>query len=289
MTRFHLTNCFRAGGCAGVNYPFLTAKERDVETGLDYFLARYYSSTQGRFSSPDEFKGGARELFVRAGEEQEKQQALAYSDIFTPQSLNKYQYCLNNPLRNIDPDGHDYRIVEEKDEEGKKVKRYVWDRNYTYKKGDKNGAPSNHRYIDSKGRAIQLWGDNSKNPKKERDHGYQVVEPGGKREKYIGQEGEAPTSFVSYNDTKNALLGAGYKEHHLDLHPDHWGGNDFSQPQSPTLHVTLFPQTSVGGRMPLIIAGHLPLQGVTFHNEKLTQAGSWGDLGKHLRDFVKSQ
>jgi RHS repeat-associated protein len=30
-----------------------TQKERDNETGLDYFLARYYSSTQGRFTSPD--------------------------------------------------------------------------------------------------------------------------------------------------------------------------------------------------------------------------------------------
>jgi len=31
-----------------------TLKERDIETGLDYFLARYYSSAQGRFTSPDE-------------------------------------------------------------------------------------------------------------------------------------------------------------------------------------------------------------------------------------------
>ncbi|MDM7995530.1 MAG: RHS repeat-associated core domain-containing protein, partial [Acidobacteriota bacterium] len=28
-------------------------KERDAETGLDYFLARYYSGAQGRFTSPD--------------------------------------------------------------------------------------------------------------------------------------------------------------------------------------------------------------------------------------------
>ncbi|HEV8370417.1 MAG TPA: RHS repeat-associated core domain-containing protein [Pyrinomonadaceae bacterium] len=43
---------------AGLNYPFLTSKERDNETGLDYFLARYYSSAMGRFTSPDEFTGG---------------------------------------------------------------------------------------------------------------------------------------------------------------------------------------------------------------------------------------
>ncbi len=28
-----------------------TGKERDAETGLDYFLARYYSGAQGRFTS----------------------------------------------------------------------------------------------------------------------------------------------------------------------------------------------------------------------------------------------
>ena len=37
----------------GVRQQF-TDKERDIETGLDYFIARYYSSTQGRFTSPDE-------------------------------------------------------------------------------------------------------------------------------------------------------------------------------------------------------------------------------------------
>jgi RHS repeat-associated protein len=30
-----------------------TGKERDAETGLDYFGARYFSSAQGRFTSPD--------------------------------------------------------------------------------------------------------------------------------------------------------------------------------------------------------------------------------------------
>ena len=35
-----------------------TGKERDAETGLDYFGARYFSGAQGRFTSADEFKGG---------------------------------------------------------------------------------------------------------------------------------------------------------------------------------------------------------------------------------------
>jgi RHS repeat-associated protein len=33
--------------------PLSTGKERDAESGNDYFDARYYSSAMGRFMSPD--------------------------------------------------------------------------------------------------------------------------------------------------------------------------------------------------------------------------------------------
>ncbi len=68
----------------GVRQQF-TGKERDNETGLDYFLARYYSSIQGRFTSPDPLLASGRS---------EK-----------PQSWNRYNYVLNNPLRLVDPSG----------------------------------------------------------------------------------------------------------------------------------------------------------------------------------------
>jgi RHS repeat-associated protein len=100
-----LTRCSRADAGASGNYTFLTRKERDNETGLDYFRARYYSSTQGRFTSPDEFTGGPDELYDFADYASEN--PTFYADLGNPQSLNKYQYSYNNPLRYVDPDGHD--------------------------------------------------------------------------------------------------------------------------------------------------------------------------------------
>jgi RHS repeat-associated protein len=88
----------------GVRQQF-TLKERDIETGLDYFLARYYSSIQGRFTSPDEFTGGPDELYFFATDASAN--PTFYADLTNPQSLNKYQYGYNNPLRYVDPDGHD--------------------------------------------------------------------------------------------------------------------------------------------------------------------------------------
>ena len=38
-------------------WPRYTGKERDTESGLDYFGARYLSSSMGRFMSPDYSEG----------------------------------------------------------------------------------------------------------------------------------------------------------------------------------------------------------------------------------------
>ena len=86
-----------------------TGKERDTETGLDYFGARYYSSNMGRFSSPDEFTGGPVDAF---GGDPTPPGPLPYADITNPQSLNKYSYTYNNPLRYVDPDGHDIKYTQ---------------------------------------------------------------------------------------------------------------------------------------------------------------------------------
>ena len=78
--------------------------QRDVETGLDFAQSRYYSAMHGRFTSPDEFKGGPDELFDF--EEDASDNPTFYADLENPQSLNKYQYGYNNPYKYNDPTGH---------------------------------------------------------------------------------------------------------------------------------------------------------------------------------------
>jgi len=78
---------------------------------LDYFLARYYSGSQGRFTSPDQFRGGIIDPFT--GQQVGQPGPLPYADIADPQTLNNYAYVRNNPLRYVDPDGHDWKDVVE--------------------------------------------------------------------------------------------------------------------------------------------------------------------------------
>jgi RHS repeat-associated protein len=67
---------------SGNTYKF-TGKERDAESGLDDFGARYYSSQLGRFLSID--PGEAK--------------------LHAPEFWNRYAYTLNNPLLYVDPTG----------------------------------------------------------------------------------------------------------------------------------------------------------------------------------------
>src|SRR5215831_11570808 len=73
------------------DYKF-TGKKRDLETGLYYFGARYYSNGLGRFVSSD---WSATPVPV------------PYADLTDPQSLNQYSYVRNIPTVRVDADGHD--------------------------------------------------------------------------------------------------------------------------------------------------------------------------------------
>jgi RHS repeat-associated protein len=64
-----------------------TSQQRDTETGLDYFGARYFSNPQGRFMTPNS--------------------PLTDQDSSDPQTWNLFGYVRNNPLIFIDPTGED--------------------------------------------------------------------------------------------------------------------------------------------------------------------------------------
>jgi RHS repeat-associated protein len=69
----------------GVSPNHFTGKERDAESGLDDFPARYFTSSMGRWMTPDIMGGHADD----------------------PQTLNKYAYARNNPVSLTDPTGLD--------------------------------------------------------------------------------------------------------------------------------------------------------------------------------------
>jgi RHS repeat-associated protein len=72
------------GGGFSTTHKF-TSKERDTESNLEYFEARYNSSTLGRFMVPDS----------------------GPLDVENPETFNRYTYALNNPIAYTDPDGRD--------------------------------------------------------------------------------------------------------------------------------------------------------------------------------------
>jgi RHS repeat-associated protein len=69
-----------------------TSKERDNESNLDYFEARYFSSSQGRFT-------GCDPIYIEMGR------------LGDPQQLNLYPYTRNNPLKFLDPSGLDIEVT----------------------------------------------------------------------------------------------------------------------------------------------------------------------------------
>ncbi|MFY9553322.1 MAG: RHS repeat-associated core domain-containing protein [Blastocatellia bacterium] len=115
-----------------------TQKERDSESGLDYFLARYYSSAQGRFLSIDPQNAGTTKK--------------------DPQSWNGYMYGRNNPLKYVDPDGLKVRVYDENgnyhdlsDEEANNSifnKKYIKSIGFTVKGGN---------ILDDKGKLVGTY------------------------------------------------------------------------------------------------------------------------------------
>jgi RHS repeat-associated protein len=64
--------------------------QRYDDTGLYHYGARYYDPEIGRFISPDTI----------------------IPNPASPQSFNRYSYCMNNPLKYVDPSGHWGEVTE---------------------------------------------------------------------------------------------------------------------------------------------------------------------------------
>jgi len=75
-------------------------KEKDAETGLNYFGARYLSTSSGRFLAPDP----VRAVDPYTG-------SVNMQILNNPQRHNSYAYSLNNPYRYVDPDGQVVVVV----------------------------------------------------------------------------------------------------------------------------------------------------------------------------------
>jgi RHS repeat-associated protein len=73
------------------NHYKFNGKERDAESGLDNFGARFDSSSLGRFMTPDWAAKPTTVPYARFGD---------------PQSLNLYSFVENSPINRIDADGH---------------------------------------------------------------------------------------------------------------------------------------------------------------------------------------
>jgi|HubBroStandDraft_5_1064220.scaffolds.fasta_scaffold03954_12 RHS repeat-associated protein len=80
------------GGDPSPNH--FTGKERDAESGLDNFIARYDASSMGRFMTPD------------PGEDS------GFNHMNDPQSWNGYAFARNNPGSYVDPDGRNYTVCD---------------------------------------------------------------------------------------------------------------------------------------------------------------------------------
>ena len=113
------------------NHYKFTGKERDTETGLDYFGARYYSNGMSRWLSADWSAAPA---------------PVPYADFNDPQSLNLYSYVRNIPTAKIDVDGHCYAPSVQKGHVGICLESYIQKRRFGFLHmghGDNRGPVSN--------------------------------------------------------------------------------------------------------------------------------------------------
>ncbi|MEP7337220.1 MAG: RHS repeat-associated core domain-containing protein, partial [Acidobacteriota bacterium] len=115
------------------------SKEWDNETGLNFFGARYFASSQGRFTSIDPM--------------------LASGSIYNPQTWNRYSYALNSPLNLIDPTGMYTYAAGTSDEQKKQFEESLKNMKEARDKYKKDKNSDEYKSLD---RALKAYGDPNK-------------------------------------------------------------------------------------------------------------------------------
>ena len=98
-----------------------TGKEKDEESGLYYFGARYYSSATGIFISADPL-------------------------LEKYPNVSPYAYCMNNPVKYIDPTGEEVQVIFEEENGEKQTVQYKDGKLYTL---DGNEYTGNNKYANA--------------------------------------------------------------------------------------------------------------------------------------------
>jgi RHS repeat-associated protein len=121
----------------------MVPRVQNRKVGLDYFEARYFSSAQGRFTSPDP-------ITVTPGR------------VADPQQLNLYAYARNNPLKYVDPTGMIIDLSQLSDEDKKKWAQIQALANQTDANGNYVNAKLHDAYarLDSDSRTFVIVNEN---------------------------------------------------------------------------------------------------------------------------------
>jgi RHS repeat-associated protein len=215
-------------------------KERDPESGLNYFGARYYASQSGRFTTVDPV------LDMRGA-------------LVDSQQWNRYAYVRNNPFRYVDPDGRCSKPVDQKEgETGICVEAFIADNWFRgIARGDNRGFSGTDPTLTARSRVKVTVGSDGKVTS-------EVVESerSGLLCKGCGFKGDTVATTASRQNADGST----------SVHVSLWGrnGEAFAAPVAPSGvlqgHVNI--NISAAGEVSLVLDG-----------SSLTTYPSWGVYG----------
>jgi RHS repeat-associated protein len=244
----------------------LTGKHRDTETNLDDFPARYYSSTQGRWLSPDPL--------MNSGEPT------------NPQTWNRYTYAENDPIGAFDPDGlFDWKGPACMAKQCEQYRKTLTDAVRTLKeKADKMKDSPEKRRLESALKAFGTAGD----------HNGVYVSFGPTRHGAAGETEpvfNAQTGRVDYNVTLDPHKMSGENEYAVNSAHEGTHVDDFSNPlyNDHATSLSAFAFEYRGYQTSVFAASALGASSLSAKydgkNYELWN-GSWAQVDRNLTNFI---